>query len=311
MLNIKENISLSKYTTFKIGGVARFFVEVKKEKDIISALEYAKEKKLKFFILGGGSNVLFGDDGFDGLVIKIQATNYKLQANKIHCDAGLSLSEAVKISLENSLIGLEWAAGIPGSVGGAIRGNAGAFGGSMADLIQNIKILKIGKNGKTQIINYKLDDCDFSYRSSIFKKNENLIILSAVFKLIKGDKKEIDSKIKEVIEKRKEKQPKGLGSAGSFYKNPIVKNQDLIREFKKEKGYGIYEGRIPAGWIIEKAGIKGKRIGNIMVSEKNANFIVNLGGGKAEEIMMLNSIIKQKVKSSFGIQLEEEVKIVL
>ncbi len=311
MIKIKENILLSKFTTFRIGGKAELFVEAKSEGEIIEAVRYAEKNSLKFFILGGGSNVLFGDEGFDGIIIKIRNSKFEIRNSILECDAGLPLSEVVKISLENSLTGLEWAAGIPGSVGGAIRGNAGAFGGSMADLVQNVKILKVGENGKTQIMEYKPDDCDFSYRSSIFKKDKNLIILSAVLELKKGDKKEIEGRISGVMARRKEKQPQGLASAGSFFENPIIENPDLIKDFEEEKKSKVHNGKIPAGWLIEKAGLKGKKIGNVMVSEKNANFIVNLGGGKAEEIIMLCGIIKQKVRNELGIQLKEEVKIVI
>lgn len=308
MINIQKNVKLSQYSTFKIGGPAEFFVEVKNEEEFLEAMQYAKENNLKFFILGGGSNVLFDDKGFDGLIIKILNTEYDIQDAHIECGAGLPLSQLVNIAKENNLSGLEWATGIPGTVGGAVRGNAEAFKKSLADSIKEVKVYDVSK---LKIKNYKLDDCQFNYRDSIFKRDNNLVIVSAKIKLEKGNKNKVEKEMKEISDRRFEKQPKGwVGSAGSFFMNPEVKNQDLIKLFEKDTGSKSVNGRIPAGWLIEEAGFKGKKIGKVMVSDKNANFIVNTGGGTAEEIIMLSSIIKQKIRVKFGIQLKEEVKIV-
>lgn len=306
MLNIQKNIKLSDYSTFKIGGSAKEFAVVENENELVETLNYAKENNLKFFILGGGSNVLFDDKGFSGIIIKIQNTTYEIQDTNIECGAGLLLSQMVNITKDNSLSGMEWANGIPGTVGGAVRGNCGAFGGEMAEAIEAVKVYDASEQ---KIVNYKLEDCNFSYRSSIFKQNSNLIIVSVKIKLKKMDKKEIEEQMKEILNKRLEKQPKGF-SSGSFFKNPVIENQNLKKRFKKETGSKIIDNKIPAGWLIDEAGFKGKKVGNVMVSDKNANFILNLGGGKAEEIIMLASIIKSKVRNQFGVQLEEEVKYV-
>ncbi len=321
MLNIQQNIPLSKYTTFRIGGPAKFFVEVKNEEELIEALKYAKENGLEFFILGGGSNVLVSDKGFDGLIIKFKVQNSKfkvtVQNSKFYleCWAGDNFPDLVKYTSENRLTGLEWAVGLPATVGGAIRGNAGAFGSCMKDAIESVKVVDTSKlmqnaNIKMQNDNAKIiknSDCKFGYRNSIFKENSNLIILSVTLKLRLGDKEKIQNKVKEIIEKRMLNHPRE-NSAGSFFKNPIVENKKLAEEFEADCGIICKDGKLPAGWLIVQAGLKGKKIGGAMVSKEHANFIVNTGAATAEDVIILASFIKQQVRDKFGIELEEEVQ---
>lgn len=323
MLNIQKNIPLAPYTTFKIGGPAKFFTEVKNEDEIVEALKYAEENNLKYFILAGGSNILISDKGFNGLVIKLQATSYKPQATSIQCVAGLPLSQAVKLAADRSLTGLEWAAGIPGTIGGAARGNAGAFGGCMADVAEKVKVIiqdelsgaagqipnKFETFHKLQLKTYKHQDCKFSYRNSVFKEKQNIIIYSVVLKLKKGNPKDIKEKTREILKKRKENQPR-FPSAGSFFKNPTVSCKEIIKKFESDAGMKMKDDKIPAGWLIEEAGLNGKKIGGAQVSEERGNFIINAGGATAEEVIILASIIKQKIRTSFNIQLLEEVQLV-
>ncbi|MBZ1345226.1 MAG: UDP-N-acetylmuramate dehydrogenase [Candidatus Nealsonbacteria bacterium] len=300
MPGIRENVFLAKYTSFRIGGPAKYFFEAKTKKEIIKAVKWAKENNLPFFILGGGSNLLVSDEGYSGLVIKLQTTNHKLQTNKIYTDAGVPLSLLISESVKNNLTGLEWAAGIPGQVGGAIRGNAGAFGKSMADIIKSVEVLMVTdrkmQNAKCKMQNDKLKfkikkfsnrECKFRYRDSLFRKYPDLIILSAELSLKKGKKTEIKKKIKEYLNYRKETQPLNFPSAGSVFKNP--------------PGFS-------AGKLIEKCGLKGKKIREVKISEKHANFIVNLGKGKAKDVKELINLAKKSVKKKFGIVLEEEIQ---
>ena len=326
MIKFQKNVKLAPCTTFRIGGSASFFCEAKNEEEILEALEFARGKNLPIFLLGGGSNVLVNDKGFSGVVIKISNFKFQISNLRITCDAGCLLSKIVNESVKANLTGLEWAAGIPGTIGGAVRGNAGAFGGAMANVVDSVKVLNI-QNTKTQdtkqntgyktqdlkllqIMNYKLQDCKFLYRDSIFKKNPNLIILSAVLKLKKGDKSESEKRVKEILAKRKKKQPTDFPSPGSFFKNPIAKDKKLVEQYETDTGNKIRDGRIPAPWLIEEAGLKGKKIGSAMVSEKHANFIVNTGKATAEDVIMLAAIIKTRVRNKFGIQLKEEVEMV-
>lgn len=306
MLEIKKNILLAPFTTFRIGGPAKFFVEISSEEELLEALNFAKANNLEFFILGGGSNLLVSDKGYDGIVIQCKLTTHNLRptTNTIEAGAGMPLALLVNLAAQNSLAGMEWTAGIPGTIGGAVRGNAGAFGSCIKDAIQSVKVFD---TRNSQLTNYNKEDCKFGYRYSIFKENPNLIILVATLRLKLGDKEEIQNKIKEIIEKRSLKQPKE-NSGGSFFTNPVVIDEKLREEFEHDCGIICKDDKLPAGWLIDQAGLRGKKIGGAMVSEKHANFIVNTGQATAEDVIMLASIIKQQVRDKFRIELVEEVQ---
>ena len=279
-----KNILLKNYTTFKIGGRAKYFLVAENKENLISAIEAAKKVGLPFFILAGGSNILVSDKGFDGIVIKMQNTKYEIRNTKIKTGAGALLSYLAGSSFRAGLAGLEWAAGIPGTIGGAVRGNAGAFGGSIADRVEEVEIYD-AKNERFRILKNK--DCLFAYRDSIFKKDKNLIIISAVLKLKKGNKKEIAKKMKRCLNYRKKHQPLSFPSCGSVFVNP---SDSSARE------------------LISKCGLRGKKIGQAQISEKHANFIVNLGKARASDVEKLINLAKKKVKQKFGISLKEEIE---
>lgn len=288
MLKFKKNILLSEHTTFKIGGPAKYFCIVKNVDDIKEAIKMAKKENLPFFILGNGSNILAGDEGYDGIIIQLKITNCEFKKNKIIADAGLLLKNLILKSADANLGGLEWAAGIPGTVGGGIYGNCGAYGHSLSESIIKIKTLN---PVDFKIRNYTNKDCKFAYRESIFKKNKE-IILEAEFKLKNGDQKEIKKNIKEILETRK-KIPK-LPSAGSVFKN--------IYSLKGEK--------IPAGYLIEQCGLKGKTVGGAKISESHANFIVNFNNAKSADILALINLCKKEVKKKFVIDLQTEIQLI-
>ena len=306
MLKIQKNIKLADCTTFKIGGPARFFAEIDNEEDLIEALKYAQDNNLNFFILGGGSNILVSDKGFDGIIIKIINSKFKILDSGLECDAGVSLCQIVSESANNGLAGLEWAAGIPGTIGGAIRGNARAFGKCMGAVIESVKAFDADT---LKIIGYNNKECEFTYWGSIFKKNSNLIILSAKIKSKKGDREKIQQEIKNIISKRMAMQPREI-SPGSFFLNPVVTSEKLRKEFEMEKNTKCKGGKIPAGWLIEEAGFKGKKIGGAMVSKKHANFIINTGNATAEDVIILAGLIKQQVRDKLGVELQEEVQFI-
>jgi len=282
-MKLQKNVLLKNYTTFLIGGPAQYFLIAKTKEDIISGLKMAREKKWPYFILGGGSNLLISDKGFKGLVVKIQDTKYKIQNTKMIVGAGTPLRVLVNVATRLSLTGLEWAAGIPGTLGGAVLGNAGAFGRSMKDVVEKVEALD---DKDLSLSNYNKRKCEFGYRESLFKKRNNLVILSAVLELKKGNKKEIQKKVKQYLAQRKETQALNYLSAGSVFKNPQGKS---------------------AGELIEKAGLKGKRIGAAQISEKHANFIINVGNAKAKDVKELISLVEKEVKKKFGVVLEKEI----
>ncbi len=302
---IQKNILLKNHTTFKIGGPADYFLTVTKKEDLIKAIKIVKKIKLPVFVLGGGSNVLVSDNGFRGLVIKIQFTQLSLKSKDIVLsEAGVVMKDLVDISLKNSLAGLEWAGGLPGTFGGAVRGNAGAFGGEIKDSILTAEALD--NNLKLRKLSNK--QCQFSYRSSIFKK-KNWILISALLKLKKGIKKDLLNISKSHIEYRKEKHPLEYPSAGSVFKNVDFKElspkfQTVFKDKVKKDPFLI----VPAAWFIIGAGLTGKKIGQAQISEKHSNYIVNKGGAKAEDVLQLIELVKKVVKEKYSITLEQEIQ---
>ncbi len=276
---VKENQILAEFTTFKIGGPADWFYQAKNEQDLIKAVDFCRYQKIPFFILGGGSNLLITDKGFRGMVIKLENKEEKVDQEKITVGAGLQLAELVKLATDNNLSGLEFLAGIPGTVGGAIVGNAGAWQQNIGDKIERVKVL----DEKNQIQWFNRMDCQFGYRQSRFKKKKE-IILAIEFALKKESPLTIKEKIKEYLAKR-QSQPK-LFSAGCIFINPKPK---------------------AAGNLIEECGLKGSRKNNAEISPFHANFIINHGGTKAEDVLELISLAKKKVREKFGINLEEEI----
>ncbi len=317
--NIQENTPLAKYISIRIGGPAKYFLTIKKKKDLIRAVKLAKRFKLPFFILGEGSNLLIADEGYAGIVIKVQSSKLKIKScnsklKVIYAESGIKLKDLLKTSLNRSLTGIEWVAGIPGTIGGAIYGNTGAFGKSMKDIIRKVEVYDV-KEDKIKI--FKNRDCKFNYRDSIFKKNRDLIIISAVFQLKKEEQRKIKRKVEDYLNFRERTQPLTSFSSGSIFKNVKIsalsskqtggmKNKNLLKKISELKEFNKKE-MIPAGYLIEECGLKGKRIGRAQVSKKHANFIINLDRARAKDVMKLIRLIKQKVKNKFKVQLEEEI----
>lgn len=305
-MSLKKNISLSKYTTFKIGGQAKYLFEAETEGDLIKAIKFAKQSKLPIFVLGGGSNILATDKGYKGVIIKIKNHKLNIKNNIVSVDAGVLLDKAVRASAEKSLESLIWASGIPGTVGAGIYGNVGAFGSTMADAVKSVRVLDMN-NFKIKTLSKK--DCKFSNKGSIFKKNKNLIIISAVLELKKGSVLDIKSEMKRFLVYRKANHPLSFPSAGCVFKNydKKITDKNLLRKYPELNEFNK-GSRIPTSYLIDKSGLKGKIIGRAQISEKHANFIINLGGAKSEDVIKLIKLAKQKVKSKFGIVLEEEIQ---
>lgn len=285
--NVIFDESLAKYSTFKIGGSADIFYKLTDTIELSSILKFCSAKKIPYFIFSGGSNILFDDKGFRGIIIKIATRKIAVIGNKIIAEAGVLISELVDASYKHGLTGLEKWAALPGTVGGAVRGNAGCNGLETKDILVNATIFDV-ETGKIETVNNKY--FKFKYRYSNIKDTRK-IVLDATFEL--KTRKISEKKQKEIIEQykkvRKEKQPLGF-TAGSFFKNPSPDN--------------------PAGMLIEKAGLKGKIIGKAQISEKHANFFLNLGGASSEDIIELAKLAKREVKAKFGISLEEEIQII-
>ncbi|MBL7057879.1 UDP-N-acetylmuramate dehydrogenase [Patescibacteria group bacterium] len=304
---IKKNIPLAPLTTFNIGGSAELFVEVGSKDELVDAINLAQNKDLGITILGGGSNVLVADTGIKGLVIKINNKTLVLKGDRIEVGAGSKLIDTARLANNNGYTGLEWASGIPGSAGGAIRGNAGAHGYYIADVIETIECFDKIKN-IFKILSKK--DCEFSYKDSYIKQNKSLVIWSAYLKLTRGNLVEIRNKVDSYIKIRESSQPR-LASAGCVFKN--LSFDDIQATSDKLAKYIIKNnppknGKIGAGWLIDLIGLKGKRVGDVKVSLEHGNFIVNTGHGKASDVIDLIKFIKKRMYDQFGIELEEEIQ---
>ena len=283
-LQLLENEMLSRHTTFKVGGPATYFVTVKTLEELKEALQFSKEKSLPYFLLGNGSNLLVSDVGYQGVIIKLGGAFDEVTVSGEHITAGGAalLTSVSQTAFANALKGLEFAYGIPGTIGGGLYMNAGAYGGEMKDVVESVTILS--PSGEVEVLS--CEEMKFGYRDSILKKEKEGIIVSCSLKLTSGNPVEIKTIMDTNMSSRKEKQPLEYPSAGSTFKRP--------------EGYF-------AGKLISDAGLKGYSVGGAQVSEKHAGFVINKGGATAAEIDRLMQDVADKVFTLYGVQLEPEV----
>lgn len=279
---IYENEPMSRHTSFKVGGNAAFLVTPETEQQVVALKKALRD--INHIVIGKGSNLLFPDEGYDGVVVELGSlfSDIKVCGNEIIAQSGALLSKIANIAAEHGLGGFEFASGIPGSLGGAVAMNAGAYGGEMKDVVVSSRC--VGESGNVLIV----EDHDFSYRHSIFS-DTNLVVLETVIKLHPRDVGEIRAEMLELNRRRKEKQPLEYPSAGSTFKRP--------------EGYF-------AGKLIQDAGLMGYRVGGAMVSEKHAGFVINYDNATTNDILNLMDHIKSEVYMRFGVELEPEVKII-
>lgn len=283
--NIKTNELLKKYTMTKLGGAADVFVMPETEEEASAIVKYAYDHHIPLLMLGNGSNMVVRDGGVRGIVITFSKLNeIRVDGNQIYAQSGALIKDVSKIASNESLTGFEFACGIPGSVGGAMAMNAGAYGGEIKDIIVSSTVLT--KEGK--IIVLSKEELDLRYRHSIITQ-EGYFVLSSIFELKKGNKEEIDAKIADLTYKRESKQPLEYPSAGSVFKRP--------------PGYF-------AGKLIQDSGLQGKGVGDAEVSLKHAGFIINKGNATATDYINTIKMVQKEVKEKFGVELELEVKIV-
>ena len=309
MILIQEQVDLYPLTTFRVGGKAKYFVEARSESDMFEALRWAKERSVSVFVLGGGSNVLFSDSGWNGLVIKVGIGGVSDEGNgQIRAGAGIVLHAIVECAKDHGYGGIERLAGIPGTLGGAIRGNAGAFGTEIASAVASVRALD---RNTLDIREFPKDTCEFQYRMSAFKKHPELIVLSAKLTLVPGKTPtDLEAVIQETIATRETKHPQRLSCAGSFFMNPVVSNESLRKEFELDTGMPAKDEKLPAGWLIDHVGLRGKEVGGARVSDIHPNYLINTGGATAESILILASLVKQRVRTELGVRLQEEVQMV-
>lgn len=282
--NIKVNEPMSKHTSFKVGGNADYFVKAQTVEQVINIKKYAEENNIPLYVIGNGSNILVTDRGIRGIVLKIDLQKIEINEEEVTVGAGVKVMALAQKLLGEELTGFEELSGIPGTIGGAIRMNAGAYGKEIKDIC--IQTTCLDENNNIKIL--KNNEQDFSYRHSIFE-DKKYIIIETKLKLEKGKKEEIKGKMEELSAKRKEKQPWEYPSAGSTFKRK--------------------EGVITAK-LIDECGLKGYSIGGAEVSEKHAGFVINKGNATAKDILDLIEYIKKNVYEKFNIEIEEEIEII-
>ena len=313
--DVKENEIMAPYTTFKIGGPAEFFFTATSAEEVIKAVHVAHELGLSTFVFGGGSNMVVSDEGIKGLVIRMQLQGLEIDGVDVTVSAGIA-SGLVSMKVTNAgVTGFEWAVGLPGTIGGAVRGNAGMYGGEIKDSLIEVLVVKDG-----EVITMKNEECGFAYRESIFKKQPGMIILAAQFTLEKAeDAEEAKAKLKAHLLKKKEQQPVEHPTAGCVFVNWKPANDEELQSLRKSLDLDKDEvipvtpaGTVPAAWIIDCAQLKGFTVGHVSVSDKHANFFINDGEGTADNVVALIAEVKTKVRNITGavVMLQEEVEYV-
>lgn len=281
-IEIKYHEPMSRHTTFRIGGSAALYLIPHNGEEMAMILSAVKETECKFFVLGNGSNVIFPDAGYDGAVISMAAFDkITVDGERVICGTGVSLTQAAKAARDHGLTGMEFVYGIPGSCGGAVFMNAGAYGGEIAQILESSTYVT-----HRGVVTLSAEEHDFGYRNSVYKHHTDRIITEAVFKLQKGDTATITETMNDLMNRRISKQPLEYPSAGSVFKR--------------------YPGRF-TGQMIEEAGLKGYTVGGAQVSEKHAGFLINIGGATAEDVNKLIDHIKAVILEKFGCALECEV----
>ena len=281
-----ENEPMRYHTTFRTGGPAKYFYKVSSIEDLIKVLDECNDKKIKYTIIGNGSNLLVSDLGYDGAIIQIydKFDKISVSGDTIKAEAGALLSKIAAVARDNGLSGMEFASGIPGTLGGAVVMNAGAYGGEMQDLIESVDVLSDGR-----VRRYTCEEMKFGYRKSILTENKGMVVTGAIIRLIPDNKEEISKRMSELNRQRTLKQPLEYPSAGSTFKRP--------------EGYF-------AGKLIMDSGLSGYKIGGAMVSPKHCGFVINTGDATSQDIYNLIIEIRDKVYSTYGVSLEPEVRII-
>lgn len=304
-LQIQHDVPLGPLTTFEIGGTAKYFVSVRNDDDLCEALEWARENSERIVILAGGSNMLIDDAGFDGLVLHIESNSYSFAGNELAADAGCNVLSLIHSAAERGLGGWEHLAGIPGTIGGAVRGNAGAFGSEIKDFVNKVRAVHVESGVVREFTNA---ECTFSYRYSFFKHHPEWIITRAFVVLLRVNPTECTQLIDETITEREQRHLQNVRAAGSYFMNPQAPRH-VQKIFEQEKNTIAREGRIPAGWLIEKSGMKGAMVGGAIASLQHPNYIVNTGSATADDVRTLAMDVKIAVHKQFGVTLVEEAAI--
>ena len=304
-LRVQENVLLSQYTRFGIGGPATVLAEAGDEQSFIDALRVVREGVTPWVVIGSGTNLIVADRGFEGIVLRFTAAEIRLAGeSRVHADAGAILQDLVDFSIAHGLSRIHTMTGIPGTVGAAVYGNAGAYGHSISESVREVRFFD---GEQVRVIDNA--GCEFAYRESVFKDNKGWVIFSTELELVPGDAAALGAEAADILRVRNEKYPPTMKCAGSIFKNLLL--AELPAEVQSRvPGRVIREGKVPSAYFLEQVGAKGIRKGGIHVADYHANLIYNAGGGTAGELASVIRDLKGRVRAEFGFELEEEVQYV-
>jgi UDP-N-acetylmuramate dehydrogenase len=303
-LTVLRDAPLAAHTRFAIGGPADIYAETESVESFIQALGVARASGLEYMVMGGGTNLIVSDPGYRGIMLRFVARRILAADDRIYCDAGAVLQDLVDFSIERGLRGLETLAGIPGSVGAAVYGNAGAYGHSISERVRQVRFF----DGERVRV-FDREECQFRYRESIFKRHKEWIVFSTELLLDRADAGTLRQTAGDILKVRNEKFPVTMKCAGSIFKNLLFAELPPGTAAQVPESV-VREGKVPAGYFLEQAGAKGMQRGDIHVAAYHANLIYNAGNGTAADLCALIQELKDRVRRQFGLELEEEVQYV-
>ena len=306
----QQNELMAKHTNFRIGGPARLYLVVNSSDEAILAWEAARELQIPITAFGGGSNLLVADAGYEGLMLQMANRKIAVEGTRVTAESGAITGLVARQSVAAGLTGFEWAVGVPGTIGGAIYGDAGCYGGEMRDAVLSVDAYRLSDRQRVTRTNKA---CAFGYRESLFKREPHLILGCTLELKLSPDVATSKQRLEDIVRERKEKQPLDASSAGCAFKNVEFTDDTEIEQLAREVAIpdSMRKNKIlGAGWLVDQAGFLGQAVGRVEVSQKHGNFVINKGQARAEDVVMLLSLIKRKVRDEFGIELHEEVQYV-
>jgi UDP-N-acetylmuramate dehydrogenase len=304
-LSIRRNVSLAEYTRFGLGGPADALVDAQDSAAFHSALQLTRGFDLPMVVIGGGTNLIVSDGGFPGIVLRFTGSLIERDGNCLGIESGAVLQDVVDFSINHGLAGLQTMTGIPGWVGGAVYGNAGAYGHSIQEVVERVR----ATNGE-QVVEFSTAECEFTYRESMFKRRKEWVILSTHLRLHRADASELRRTAEGIRSIRDEKYPPSMRCAGSIFKNLLFAKLPASVQSEVPPNL-VREGKVPSAWFLERIGAKGMRVGDIQVATYHANLLYNDGAGTSADLITVITELKQRVRERFGFELEEEVQYVI
>lgn len=307
---ITEHEPMARHTSFRVGGSSRLYLVASDPEQVIASIQAAEALAIPWMVYGGGSNLLVADEGYEGLIIQMVNRAFRIEGTHVFAESGCITGLLSRKTVEAGLTGFEWAIGVPGTIGGAIYGNAGCYGGEVKDHLVSVDVYHVAKKERVRLTR---EACQLSYRESLFKRERHVIFSCEMEFAPSPDPAKSRERIEWILKERLEKQPLDQSSAGCAFKNfeytdeseiaILLQNVEIPAGMRERKSLG-------AGWLVDQAGLLGERVGDVEVSKKHGNFLLNKGQARAQDVVALISLIKRKVRDEFGVELHEEVQYV-